>query len=62
MGEEVEVVMNLFSWAPKSLQTMTAAMKLKDTCSLEGDYDKPRLHIKKQRYHFAAKGLHNLVM
>ena len=24
----------LFSWAPKSLQ-MTAAMKLKDTCSLE---------------------------
>ena len=26
----------LFSWAPKSLQTMTAAMKLKDVCSLEG--------------------------
>ena len=26
----------LFSWAPKSLQMMTAAMKLKDTCSLEG--------------------------
>ena len=26
----------LFSWAPKSLQTVTAAMKLKDTCSLEG--------------------------
>ena len=25
----------LFSWAPKSLQTMTAAMKLKDNCSLE---------------------------
>ena len=25
----------LFSWAPKSLQTMTVAMKLKDTCSLE---------------------------
>ena len=25
----------LFSWAPKSLQ-MTAAMKLKDNCSLEG--------------------------
>ena len=24
------------SWAPKSLQTVTAAMKLKDTCSLEG--------------------------
>ena len=25
----------LFSWAPKSLQTVTAAMKLKDFCSLE---------------------------
>ena len=24
------------SWAPKSLQMVTAAMKLKDTCSLEG--------------------------
>ena len=26
----------LFSWAPKSLQMVTAAMKLKDSCSLEG--------------------------
>ena len=25
----------LFSWAPKSLRTVTAAMKLKDACSLE---------------------------
>ena len=25
----------LFSWAPKSLHMVTAAMKLKDTCSLE---------------------------
>ena len=25
----------IFSWAPKSLQTVTAAMKLKDACSLE---------------------------
>ena len=24
----------LFSWAPKSLQMVTAAMKIKDTCSL----------------------------
>ena len=31
-GETMETV---FSWAPKSLQTVTAAMKLKDTCSLE---------------------------
>ena len=26
----------LFSWAPKSLWTVTAAMNLKDACSLEG--------------------------
>jgi len=25
----------LFSWAPKSLQIVTTAMKLKDVCSLE---------------------------
>jgi len=25
----------LFSWVPKSLQMMTAAMKLKDVCSFE---------------------------
>ena len=32
-------------------------MKLKDTCSLEENYDKPRHHIKKQRHYFADKGL-----
>ena len=32
----------LFSWAPKSLQMVIAAMKLKDACSLEGKYDQPR--------------------
>ena len=26
----------LFSWAPKSLWTVTAVMKLKDSCSLKG--------------------------
>ena len=35
-GETVETVTDfLFSWAPKSLQMVTAAMKLKDTCSLK---------------------------
>ena len=33
-GETMEIV-KLFSWAPKSLQMMTAVKKLKDTCSLE---------------------------
>ena len=34
-GETMEQWEILFSWAPKSLQMVTAAMKLKDTCSLE---------------------------
>ena len=29
------LVQLLFSWTPKSLRTVTAAMKLKDICSLE---------------------------
>ena len=43
----------LFSWAPKSLQMVIAAIKLKDAYPLEG---KPRQHIKKQRHYFANKG------
>ena len=34
-GETVETVADFIFWAPKSLQIMIAAMKLKDTCSLE---------------------------
>ena len=40
-GETVETVSD-FVWAPKSLQTVIAAMKLKDTYSLEGSYDQPK--------------------
>ena len=35
---------------------MTAVTKLKDACSLEESYDKPRQQIKKQRHHFTNKG------
>ena len=34
-GETVEKCQTLFSGAPKSLQMVTAAMKLKEACSLE---------------------------
>ena len=34
-GETVETVRILFWGAPQSLQMVTAAMKLKDACSLE---------------------------
>ena len=33
--ETMETVTDFIFWAPKSLQMVTAAMKLKDTCSLE---------------------------
>ena len=35
-GKQWKQWLTLFLWAPKSLQMVTAAMKLKDTCSLEG--------------------------
>ena len=55
-GETVETVTDFILGAPKSLQMVTAAMKLKDTYSLEEIYDQPRQHIKKQRHYFAKKG------
>ena len=48
MGKKWKQWQILFSWAPKSLQTLTAASKLKDACFLEGSYDKSRQHIKNQ--------------
>ena len=35
-GETIETVTDFIFWAPKSLQIVTAAVKLKDACSLEG--------------------------
>ena len=34
-GETVETGSDFIFWSPKSLQMVTAAMKLKDACSLE---------------------------
>ena len=46
----------LYFWgAPKSLQMVTAAMKLKDAYSLEGKLWPTRQCIKKQRHYFAKK-------
>ena len=54
-GETMETVSDFIFWAPKSLQMVIAAMKLKDTPWKES-YDQPRQHIKKQRHYFANKG------
>ena len=45
----------LFTWAPKSLLMVTVAMKLKDACSLEESYDKPRQCIKSRDITLPAK-------
>ena len=44
-GETIETVTDfILGGLPKSLQMVTVAMKLKDTCSLEEKLDQPRQH------------------
>ena len=57
MGKQCKQWQTLFSWAQKSLQMVTEAMKLKDPLApWKKIYDKPRQHIKKQRHYFSHKG------
>ena len=56
MGKQWKQCQTLFLGAPKSLQMVIAAMKLKDACSLEEKLWQPRQHIKKQRHYFANRG------
>ena len=55
-GETMETVTDFILGAPKSLQMVTAAMKLKDAAPWKKSYDKPRQWIKKQRHYFTNKG------
>ena len=54
-GETMETVTDFLFLGSKSLQMMTAAMKLKDTCFSEESYDQSRQHIKEHRRHFVDK-------
>ena len=54
-GEKVEAVTGFTLGSPKSLPTVTAAMKLKTLAPWKESYDKPRKWIKKQRHHCANK-------
>ena len=54
-GKTMETVTDVFSWVPKSLQMVTAAMKLKMLAPWKKGYDKPRQHIQKQRCYFSDK-------
>ena len=55
MGKQWKQWETLFGGAPKSLQMVTAAMELKDTCSLAEKLRPTIQHIKKQRHYFANK-------
>ena len=52
MGKQCQT---LCFWAPKSLQMVIAAMRLKDAYPWKESYDQPRQHIQKQRHYFANK-------
>ena len=55
-GKTKETVADFFFWgAPKSLQMVTAAMKLKDTCFWKRSYYQHSQHIKKQKHYFGNK-------
>ena len=56
MGKQWKQCQTLFWGAPKSLQMVIEAMKLKDAYSWKESYDQPREHIQKQRHYFANKG------
>ena len=56
MGKQWKQWQTVLFWAPKSLQMVIAAMKLKDAFYLEEKYDQPRQHITKQKCYFANKG------
>ena len=55
MGKQWKQWQTLFSWAPKSLQMVTAAMKLKDAFSLEEMTNVDSI-LKSQRHYFANQG------
>ena len=54
-GETVETMTDFIFLGSKITAVMITAMKLKDAYSLEGSYDQPREHVKKQRHCFANK-------
>ena len=56
MGKQWKQWQTLFSWAPKSLQIVTAAKTL---APWKKSYDQPKQHMKKQRHYFANKGLYS---
>ena len=54
--ETMETVTDFIFLGCKNTADMTAAMKLKDACSLEKNYDQQKQHIIKQKHYFVDTG------
>ena len=55
-GETMETERDLLFGAQKSLQMVSAIMKIKMLAPWKKSYDLPRQHVKKQRHYFTHKG------
>ena len=58
-GGKVEVVTDLILRVSKITVDGDSRHETKTLASWKESYDKPRQHIKKQKHHFASKGLYN---
>ena len=58
-GEKVETMIGCIFLGSKITVDGDCSHEIKDACFLEGNYDKPKQHIRKQRHHFADKGLYS---
>ena len=59
MGKRWKLWQILFSWAPNQCKYWLQPWNLKMFTPWKKSYDKPRQHTKRQRHHFADKGLYN---
>ena len=57
--EKVETVTIFIFLGSKITVDVDCSHEIKDTCFLGGNYDKPKQHKRKQRHHFADKGLYS---
>ena len=58
-GEKVETVTDFPLLGSKIITDCDSSHEMKTLASWKENYDKPREHIKKQRHHFADKGLYS---
>ena len=58
-GETVETVADFIIWGSKVTADGDWSHEIKTLAPWKKNYEKPKQHIKKQRYYLADKGLHS---